>query len=104
MFPTFKWVVLVFTPQYLNFIQTSFFNFKNYTVCFLTTLMFRRWESAQQPEGKISELKDAIGRLSGRNLIYCSDACLKRYLEERNWNVEKAKKKVERDAYVAIYV
>ncbi|KAM0019142.1 putative CRAL/TRIO domain, CRAL-TRIO lipid binding domain superfamily [Helianthus debilis subsp. tardiflorus] len=54
--------------------------------------MFRRWESSQQPEGKISELKDAIGRRSRRNLIYCSDACLKRYLEARNWNVEKAKK------------
>ncbi|CAN1835760.1 Phosphatidylinositol transfer protein 3 [Linum perenne] len=62
--------------------------------------MFRRRANAhqepenesQQQQAKINELKAAIGPLSGRSSMYCSDACYKRYLEARNWNVEKAKK------------
>lgn len=67
--------------------------------------IFRRRGSSQQQqqqedpelqsESKVNELKAAIGPLSGRNLLYCTDACLKRYLEARNWNVEKAKKMLE---------
>ncbi|WCJ24903.1 Sec14p-like phosphatidylinositol transfer family protein [Euphorbia peplus] len=41
---------------------------------------------------KVSEVKAALGPLSGRSLKYCSDACLTRYLEARNWNVDKARK------------
>lgn len=41
---------------------------------------------------QIKELKGAIGPLSGHGLVYCTDACLKRYLEARNWNVDKSKK------------
>lgn len=41
---------------------------------------------------QIKELKGEIGPLSGHSLIYCTDACLKRYLEARNWNVDKSKK------------
>ncbi|KAJ8764475.1 hypothetical protein K2173_006215 [Erythroxylum novogranatense] len=44
---------------------------------------------------QVSELKAAIGPLSGRSLKYCTDACLRRYLEARNWNVDKAKKMLE---------
>ncbi|OMO84418.1 hypothetical protein COLO4_22084 [Corchorus olitorius] len=44
---------------------------------------------------QISELRTAIGPLSGRSAKYCSDACLRRYLEARNWNVDKAKKMLE---------
>ncbi|KAK9129893.1 hypothetical protein Sjap_010380 [Stephania japonica] len=44
---------------------------------------------------KIKELETAIGPLSGRSLQYCSHACLARYLEARNWNVDKAKKMLE---------
>ncbi|XP_045832910.1 phosphatidylinositol transfer protein 3-like isoform X1 [Trifolium pratense] len=44
---------------------------------------------------QLAELKAAIGPLSGRRLKYCTDACLKRYLEARNWNVDKAKKMLE---------
>ncbi|KAK4274773.1 hypothetical protein QN277_017951 [Acacia crassicarpa] len=46
-------------------------------------------------ESKIKELRAAIGPLSGRSLKYCSDDCLKRYLEARNWNVDKSKKMLE---------
>lgn len=46
-------------------------------------------------EAKINELKVAIGPLSGRSLQYCTDACLRRYLEARNWNVDKSKKMLE---------
>ncbi|XP_054798713.1 uncharacterized protein LOC129303432 [Prosopis cineraria] len=44
---------------------------------------------------KIEELKAAIGSLCGRSLKYCSDGCLKGYLEVNNWNVKKAKKMLE---------
>ena len=45
--------------------------------------------------GQMKELKAAIGPLSGRSLKYCTDSCLKRYLEARNWNVDKSKKMLE---------
>ena len=66
--------------------------------------MFRRWSSSHHDqeeddvlhqESKVKELKVAIGLLSSRSAQYCTDACLKRYLEARNWNVEKAKKLLE---------
>ncbi|KAG4939300.1 hypothetical protein AAZX31_16G125900 [Glycine max] len=44
---------------------------------------------------KVAELKTALGPLSGRQLKYCTDACLRRYLEARNWNVDKTKKMLE---------
>lgn len=48
-----------------------------------------------RPEFKINELKAAIGPVTGRSLQYCSDACFRRYLEARNWNLEKSKKMLE---------
>nr|CAB3493422.1 unnamed protein product [Digitaria exilis] len=50
---------------------------------------------AGQREAKINELKSAIGPLSARTEKYCSEACLTRYLEARNWNVIKSKKMLE---------
>ncbi|KAG9135189.1 hypothetical protein Leryth_013469 [Lithospermum erythrorhizon] len=65
--------------------------------------MFRRKASAHsdketeelQRESKMKELKAALGPLSGRNLQFCDDACLRRYLEARNWNVDKSKKMLD---------
>ncbi|KAA8531879.1 hypothetical protein F0562_006404 [Nyssa sinensis] len=63
--------------------------------------MFRRWQSQNkdndpsQQDAKIREIKDALGPLSGRSLQFCTDACLRRYLVARNWNVDKAKKMLE---------
>ncbi|CAA0813333.1 Sec14p-like phosphatidylinositol transfer family protein [Striga hermonthica] len=48
-----------------------------------------------QKERKLNELRASLGPLSGRSLQYCTDACLKRYLEARNWNVDKSKKMLE---------
>ncbi|KAG6620655.1 hypothetical protein I3842_Q055600 [Carya illinoinensis] len=50
---------------------------------------------SSQKDAKVSELRDALGPLSGRSLKFCTDACLRRYLEARNWNVDKAKKMLE---------
>ncbi|KAF6136257.1 hypothetical protein GIB67_042742 [Kingdonia uniflora] len=50
---------------------------------------------SDQKNAKVNELKAAIGHLSGRSLQYCSNACLRRYLEARSWNVDKAKKMLE---------
>ncbi|KAF3959395.1 hypothetical protein ACB098_01G045200 [Castanea mollissima] len=65
--------------------------------------MFSRWTNSHhdqendphQAELKVKELKDAIGPQSGRSLQFCTDACFRRYLEARNWNVEKSKKMLE---------
>nr|CAB3498385.1 unnamed protein product [Digitaria exilis] len=64
--------------------------------------MFRRKHApdfnsndAEQREAKITELKAALGPLSARGEKYCSEACLKRYLEARNWNVAKSRKMLE---------
>lgn len=69
----------------------------------LAIIMFRRWGNShhdqdtgeQERDHKVNELKTALGPLSGCSLQYCTDACLKRYLVARNWNVEKAKKMLE---------
>ncbi|KAJ0967744.1 hypothetical protein J5N97_024661 [Dioscorea zingiberensis] len=63
--------------------------------------MFRRKQSANEEnnaetqQAKIKELKAAIGPLSGRSSQFCSDACYRRYLEARSWNVDKAHKMLE---------
>jgi hypothetical protein len=44
---------------------------------------------------QVSELRAALGPLSDRSVKYCTDACLRRYLIARNWNVDKAKKMLE---------
>ena len=44
---------------------------------------------------QIKELKAAIGPLSCRSEKYCSEACLTRYLEARNWNATKSRKMLE---------
>lgn len=44
---------------------------------------------------QVSELRAEIGPLSGRSLQLCTDACLRRYLVARNWNVVKAKKMLQ---------
>lgn len=65
--------------------------------------MLRRWygnkdhhvQDHDERQAKINELRAAIGPLSGHALKFCSDACLRRYLEARNWNVHKSKKMLE---------
>ncbi|BBH07922.1 Sec14p-like phosphatidylinositol transfer family protein [Prunus dulcis] len=52
-------------------------------------------DDSAQKDTKVKELRAALGPLSGRNLKYCTDACLRRYLEARSWNLDKAKKMVE---------
>ncbi|XVE70268.1 hypothetical protein DITRI_Ditri10aG0058800 [Diplodiscus trichospermus] len=42
---------------------------------------------------QVKELRAALGPLSGCSLKYCIDACLRRYLETQNWNVETKKRK-----------
>lgn len=44
---------------------------------------------------QVKELKTALGPLSDRGLQYCTDACLRRYLEARSWNLDKARKMLE---------
>uniref|UniRef100_A0A6N2LAS6 CRAL-TRIO domain-containing protein n=1 Tax=Salix viminalis TaxID=40686 RepID=A0A6N2LAS6_SALVM len=60
--------------------------------------LIRRQPQTQQENGpsereaKVCELRAALGPLSGRSLQFCTDSCLRRYLEARSWNVNKAKK------------
>ncbi|CAH9067369.1 unnamed protein product [Cuscuta europaea] len=50
---------------------------------------------SSEKESKIRELRAFLEPLTGRSLKYCTDACLRRCLEARNWNVEKAKKMLD---------
>ncbi|KAF7100359.1 hypothetical protein CFC21_101886 [Triticum aestivum] len=47
---------------------------------------------AEQRQAKIKELRAALGSLSVRGEKYCDEACLIRYLDARNWNVDKSRK------------
>ncbi|KAJ3672834.1 hypothetical protein LUZ60_006208 [Juncus effusus] len=51
-------------------------------------------ESDKQ-ESKVKELRASLGEISDQNAIYVTESCLRRYLEARNWNVEKSKKMLE---------
>ncbi|EXB63950.1 hypothetical protein L484_003333 [Morus notabilis] len=65
--------------------------------------MFRRRSNFHQEQENdssqqqitINELRAAIGPLTGRSSQYCTDACFRRYLEARNWNIEKSRKMLE---------
>ncbi|XP_042464480.1 phosphatidylinositol transfer protein 3-like [Zingiber officinale] len=66
------------------------------------TIMFRRKHNSQEQQGnqavqeqKVKDLRAVIGPLSGRSSLFCNNACLRRYLEARNWNVDKSKKMLE---------
>ena len=41
---------------------------------------------------QINELRAAIGPLNGRLEQFADDACLRRYLRARNWNLKKSEK------------
>lgn len=41
---------------------------------------------------QIKEVRRLIGQLPDKLSIYCSDACITRYLRARNWHVKKATK------------
>jgi hypothetical protein len=45
-----------------------------------------------EEQAKVKQLREAIGPLSGRAAIFCTDDCLHRYLRARNWNVKKSEK------------
>ncbi|KAG7034149.1 Random slug protein 5 [Cucurbita argyrosperma subsp. argyrosperma] len=52
-------------------------------------------DDSSQQDAKINELRAALGHLSGHSLKYCDDACLRRYLVARNWDVHKSKKMLD---------
>lgn len=45
-----------------------------------------------EEQGKVNEVRKLIGPLSGKALVYCSDASIARHLRARSWNVKKATK------------
>ncbi|KAL5570466.1 hypothetical protein UlMin_027041 [Ulmus minor] len=50
---------------------------------------------SSQLEKKINELRTTIGPQTEHSSQYYTDACLGRYLEARNWNLNKSKKMLE---------
>ncbi|KAF5736036.1 random slug protein 5 [Tripterygium wilfordii] len=52
-------------------------------------------DDSDNQDAKVTELRAALGPLLGHSSMFCSDACLRRYLKARDWNVEKAKKMLE---------
>ncbi|KAE8795660.1 phosphatidylinositol transfer protein PDR17 [Hordeum vulgare] len=64
--------------------------------------MFRRKQAShfnsddsEQRQAKINKLRAALGPMSANGKKYCSEACLARYLEARNRNVDKSRKMLE---------
>ncbi|CAI5523604.1 unnamed protein product [Closterium sp. Naga37s-1] len=49
-------------------------------------------DTPEEQEAKVKALREAIGPLAGRAKLFCTDACLRRYLRARSWNVSKAEK------------
>ncbi|CAI5470785.1 unnamed protein product [Closterium sp. Yama58-4] len=49
-------------------------------------------DTPEEQEAKVKALREAIGPLAGRAKLFCTDACLRRYLRARGWNVPKAEK------------
>ncbi|XP_006647906.1 phosphatidylinositol transfer protein 3-like [Oryza brachyantha] len=50
----------------------------------------------EQRLSKIGEVRAALGQLSGKTALYCSDASIARYLVARNWDVKKATKMLKK--------
>uniref|UniRef100_A0A0D9VL47 CRAL-TRIO domain-containing protein n=1 Tax=Leersia perrieri TaxID=77586 RepID=A0A0D9VL47_9ORYZ len=50
----------------------------------------------EQQLPKIGEVRAALGQLSGKTALYCSDASIARYLVARNWDVKKATKMLKK--------
>uniref|UniRef100_A0A0E0K5C0 CRAL-TRIO domain-containing protein n=1 Tax=Oryza punctata TaxID=4537 RepID=A0A0E0K5C0_ORYPU len=50
----------------------------------------------EQQLSKIGEVRAALGQLSGKAALYCSDASIARYLVARNWDVKKATKMLKK--------
>ncbi|QCE00525.1 phosphatidylinositol transfer protein 3-like [Vigna unguiculata] len=48
--------------------------------------------ASPEQQASINEVRRLIGPQSGKASIFCSDACISRYLRARNWNVKKATK------------
>ncbi|CAI5503478.1 unnamed protein product [Closterium sp. Naga37s-1] len=58
--------------------------------------MFEKEKPAQltpvEQDDKVKELRASLGPLPKRAQIFCSDACLRRYLRARNWHVQRAER------------
>ncbi|CAI7910563.1 unnamed protein product [Closterium sp. NIES-54] len=46
----------------------------------------------EEEAAKVEELRAAIGPVDGAIALFCTDACLRRYLRARSWHVKKAEK------------
>eukprot|EP00271_Cylindrocystis_brebissonii_P013061 TRINITY_DN32618_c0_g1_i1.p1 TRINITY_DN32618_c0_g1~~TRINITY_DN32618_c0_g1_i1.p1 ORF type:complete len:303 (+),score=62.06 TRINITY_DN32618_c0_g1_i1:218-1126(+) len=46
----------------------------------------------EEEQIQVDELRAALGPLEGYSAVFCTDACLNRYLRARNWNAKKAEK------------
>jgi len=48
--------------------------------------------SAAEEDARVQELRDSLGELDERETQFTTDACLRRYLRARSWNVKRAEK------------
>lgn len=48
--------------------------------------------NSAEEQAKVAQLREAMGPLSGREALYCSEDCLHRYLRARNFNLKKSEK------------
>lgn len=48
--------------------------------------------SPEEEAAKLKELRDSLGPLTGLTALFCTDACLCRYLRANNWSHKKSRK------------
>eukprot|EP00250_Pteridium_aquilinum_P014487 c22021_g1_i1 orf=538-1443(-) len=48
--------------------------------------------SPEEEEAKLNELRNSLGPLNGLTALFCTDACLHRYLRANNWSHKKSRK------------
>lgn len=51
--------------------------------------------SPEEQEAKLKELRSYLGPLNGHTALFCTDACLYRYLRANNWSHKKSRKMVK---------
>ncbi|GJP49827.1 hypothetical protein CLOM_g8992 [Closterium sp. NIES-68] len=49
----------------------------------------------EEQAAKVEELRAAIGPVEGAIALFCTDACLRRYLRARSWHMKKAEKMLQ---------
>lgn len=93
------------SPRYVSFLAfpweartvKTFIDRRSLVLVILSLRVSERFATAVDERNlcvncQVQDLRAALGPLTGRSSEYETDACLKRYLRARSWNLKKAEK------------